>query len=312
MKMDITTSIAGIKLENPLFNASGPRCTTKEELDALGESEASAILSKSCTFQPRDGNPIPRYRGFPGGSINSMGLPNLGYEEYARLYPQLTGHGKPIWSSVSGLSLEDNLKIIALMNKVDALDVIELNLSCPNVVGKPQVGYDFEQTKDVLREVGKICTKPLGVKLPPYFDFVHFQDMADILNDSKIRFATCVNSLGNGLVIDPEKEEVVIKPKGGFGGVGGSVIKPFGLSNVRKFRELLNPDIQVIGVGGIMNGTDMFEYILAGADAVQVGTVLKDEGTDAFARILKEFRVVMERKGYTKLDDFKGKLKVMG
>lgn len=311
MKMDVTTRIGGINLENPIFNASGPRCTTPEHLNALGESQAAAILSKSCTLQPRDGNPKPRYQEFPGGSINSMGLPNLGYEEYAKLYPTLSKYNKPIMSSVSGLSLDDNLKIIEVMNDVDALDAIELNLSCPNLVGKPQVGYDFDQSRDVLEAVGKLCKKPLGVKLPPYFDFVHFQSMAEILNDSKVKFATCVNSLGNGLVIDPQTETVVIKPKGGFGGVGGPVIKPFGLSNVRKFRELLKPEINVIGVGGIEKGMDVFEYILAGADAVQIGTVLQNDGPGAFARILAQFKLVMEKKGYESLDDFKNKLKVI-
>jgi dihydroorotate dehydrogenase (fumarate) len=135
--------------------------------------------------------------------------------------------------------------------------------------------------------------------------------MADILNNSKVQFATCINSVGNGLVIDPEKEQAVIKPKGGFGGIGGKAIKPVALANVRKFRELLKPEIAVIGCGGVMNGIDVFEHILAGADAVQIGTALQQEGTPVFDRLIKEFKEVLQGKGYTKLSDFKNKLKVM-
>lgn len=309
--MDISTTFAGLKLEHPIFNAAGPICVTKEELEALGRSQGAAIVSKSCTLEPREGNPKPRYKDFEGGSINSMGLPNLGYLAYKEILPQLAQYKKPIIASVSGLKLDDNLQIIKTFSEVDSIDAVELNLSCPNLIGKPQVGYDFEQSREVLTAVGKVCKKPLGVKLPPYFDFVHFEEMANVLNASTVQFATCINSLGNGLVIDPEKEQAVIKPKGGFGGVGGSGVKPFGLANVRKFRELLKPEIAVIGCGGVTSGLDVFEYILAGADAVQIATVLQQEGPDVFTRLLSEFKQVLQKKGYTSLADFKNKLKVM-
>jgi dihydroorotate dehydrogenase subfamily 1 len=312
--LDLSTSLAGLALLNPIFNASGPRCTTQKELEEIGRSKAGAIITKSCTLNPREGNPTPRYVDFKDGSvnsINSMGLPNLGYKQYAKIIPHLAQYNKPLFASVSGLSLEHNLVMIGELSKVPELHAIELNLSCPNLVGKPQMGYDFEQSRHVLAEVARVCTKPLGVKLPPYFDFAHFQAMAEILNTSTVQFVTCINSLGNGLVIDPKKEEVVIKPKGGFGGVGGSIIKPFGLSNVRKMRELLKPEIKIIGVGGITSGMDVFEYVLAGADVVQVGTAYHQEGPEIFARLERELKKVMKEKGYMRLSDFRNKLKVI-
>ncbi len=305
-------NFSGIQLDNPFFNASGPHCTTKEELDILGRSKAAAIMTKSCTFEQRDGNPEPRYVDMPhNSSINSMGLPNLGYKEYMKLIPELKIHNKPIFSSVSGMKLEENIQMVSELSDVKELDAIELNLSCPNVIGKPQVGYDFEQSVEVIDEVSKVCKKPLGLKLPPYFDFVHFELMANIINKTNVNFVTCINSLGNGLVLDVAKEEVVIKPKGGFGGIGGKLIKPFGLANVRKFRELLKPEIQIIGVGGIFSGIDAFEYILAGADIVQVGTILKQEGPSAFQRLINELDIVMQTKGYSDLSSFRNKLKTM-
>lgn len=305
------TRIAGFELQHPIFNASGPRCTTREELEALGQSDAAAIISKSTTKEAREGNPEPRYADFSHGSINSNGLCNPGYREYGEFLPTLKKFNKPVFCSVSGLCLEDNLQMLRELSEVEGIDAIELNLSCPNIVGKPQMGYDFDQSREVLREAAKVCRKPWGVKLPPYFDFAHFQEMASLLNNSEIKFATCINSMGNGLVIDAEAERVLIKPKGGFGGVGGAVAKPVGLANVRKFRELLKPEISVVGVGGVSTGTDVFEYILAGADAVQVGTALYREGPGIFSRLLSEFSELLGKKGYSSLDDFRNKLKVI-
>ena len=113
--------------------------------------------------------------------------------------------------------------------------------------------------------------------------------------------------MGNGLVIDPQKECSVIAPKGGFGGIGGTVVKPIALANVRRFYELTNCD--VIGCGGITNGMDAFEHILCGARAVQLGTQFYMEGIDVFKRIHRELAEIMVKKQYTSIDDFCGKLK---
>ena len=135
--------------------------------------------------------------------------------------------------------------------------------------------------------------------------------MATVLNRHKIAFVTCINSIGNGMVIDLETESVVIKPKGGFGGMGGEYVKPTALANVRKFRELLRPEIAVIGCGGVKTGADAFQFILAGAQVVQIGTQLWREGPAVFARVDQELRALMEQKGYRSLEAFRGKLKVM-
>ncbi len=309
--MNISTKLAGIQLDNCLFNASGPLCTSAEQLHDLGKSQAGAIMSKSCTLEYRSGNPEPRYVDTPWGSINSMGLPNNGYQYYAGLASELKQHQKPYFISVSGLSLEENLAILESLNKSEGIHAIELNLSCPNVPGKPQTAYDFEQTKRVLDEVMCFDQHPIGVKLPPYFDIIHFYQMAEILNQYPIKFVTCINSIGNALVIDIETEQVVIKPKDGFGGIGGDYVKPTALANVRQFYTLLRKDIDVIGCGGVKNGQDAFEHILCGAKAVQVGTKLMQEGVDCFERISNELKAIMQAKGYEKLEDFRGKLKSM-
>ncbi|WP_019785332.1 dihydroorotate oxidase, partial [Streptococcus sobrinus] len=178
--------------------------------------------------------------------------------------------------------------------------------SCPNVPGKPQIAYDFETTDKILSEVFSYFTKPLGIKLPPYFDIVHFDQAAAIFNKYPLTFVNCINSVGNGLVIDDET--VVIKPKNGFGGIGGDYVKPTALANVHAFYQRLNPSIQIIGTGGVKSGRDAFEHILCGASMVQIGTALHQEGPKAFERITKELQAIMVEKGYQGLEDFRGKV----
>lgn len=305
-----TTNIAGIDLPSYIFNASGPKDALLEELEVLGESGAGAIMMKTCTPEHRDGNEEPRYVDVDLGSINSMGLPNLGYQKYVEFSTELKRYGKPVVASLAGMQPSDFPMLVEAFQQSD-VDWIEINLSCPNIKGKPQIGYDFQGSDEVLKSVCGLGDKPIGVKLPPYFDFVHFELMAEVLSKHDVSFVTCVNSIGNALIVDPDKEEVVIRPKGGFGGLGGKYIKPTALANTRKFYELLGDKVQVIGVGGIYTGTDAFEFLLAGATAVQVGTVFMQEGPGCFARIEQELSDLLDSKGYASIEDARGKLKTL-
>jgi len=310
MSAKINTNIGGINLKSCIFNASGAKDETLPQLELIAKSNSAAITMKSCTLEPRIGNPEPRYSDLPNSSsINSMGLPNLGYKEYIKYAKILKEKFKKIIiASISGMSLEDNIIMIKAFNHSSA-DIIEFNPGSPNTIGKAIVGYDFDEMDRLLKTVTKICKKPLGVKLPPYFDFVHFDKMAGILKKYPIQFISCVNSIGNALAIDPKKEQVLIKPKGGFGGLGGQYIKYTALANVRKFYELLGHRMKIIGVGGVTTGVDAFEFILAGASAVQVATTYVQEGPKCFARIQQELIVYMNKKGYKSIEEFRGKLK---
>ncbi len=306
--MNLSTTIAGVMFPSCFMNAAGALCVTREELEALGGSAAGAIVTKSMTIEPRHGNPEPRYYGFPGGSINSMGLPNLGYRAYAELIPQLKRFGKPVIASVAGLT-EDDFPTIAETINAAQPDLIEVNLSCPNIPGKPQIGYDPDASERVLKKVRPKITVPMGVKLPPYFDPAHHHAMGTMLGRCGVDFLNLINSVGNGLVVDSERETVVIKPKGGFGGLGGRLIKPVALANVRAFYKIFGEKMPIIGTGGVMDGGDAFEHILCGASAVQVGTVLVEEGLDAFRRLETELGAVLTRKGYRSIQECRGRLK---
>ena len=304
------TTFAHTKFANPFMNASGVHCMTIEDLQELEKSDAGAYITKSCTLEKREGNPSPRYVDLALGSINSMGLPNLGFNYYLDYVLEVQqNQDTPIFFSIAGMSPEENLEMLDSIQKSAFSGITELNLSCPNVPGKPQLAYDFQATEQLLEKVFAFFKKPLGVKLPPYFDLAHFDQMADILNKFPLTYVNSVNSVGNALYIDTEEEAVVIKPKNGFGGLGGQYIKPTALANVRAFYTRLKPEIQIIGTGGIETGQDAFKHLLCGASMLQIGTALHKEGPEIFTRIRRELQEIMDKKGYQSIDEFRGKLK---
>ncbi len=312
----LSTNIGNLQLSTCIYNASGPLCTSNSELLNLFDSDHNAlVLTKSCTLNPRIGNPEPRYYQTDNASINSTGLANLGYQKYIEFADIFSQYIKPYFISVSGLSLDDNVKIIREINQNHNIQGIELNLSCPNIIGKPQIGYDFEAVQNTLDKVFEIHDNKnqiVGLKLPPYFDYIHYETMTEIIKSyPKIQFLTCINSVGNGLIVDPENESVTIKPKNGFGGIGGSIIKPISLANVHQFYKLFDGRLSIIGCGGITNGQDVFEHILCGASAVQIGTQCMREGIKCFERIERELLEIMGEKGYNNLEELRGKLKYL-
>jgi len=252
-------------------------------------------------------------------SLNSEGLPNSGIDYYLDsqtiIDSMSADPSKPYMVSISGKTLDDNIsmlkKIVKHPNKIAA---IELNLACPNVIGKPIIAYDFEQLKSVLAKVTKvpgISKIPLGVKMPPFFDGVQFQQAAGILNAfaSSIGYVACINTIGNALAVDIVSEAPVIASNNGYAGLSGHAVKYTALANVRQMRELLDERIDVVGVGGVESGVDAFEMILCGASAVQVGTCHWKEGPKCFDRICQELRAIMKNKGYSNIQEFRGKLK---
>ena len=308
----LRTQIAGFSFDNCLMNAAGVACMTVEELEEVRQSAAGSFVTKTATLEARAGNPEPRYRDVPLGSINSMGLPNQGIDYYLDylLSLQESQPEQTFFLSLVGMSPDETHTLLKKVQNSGFKGITELNLSCPNVPGKPQIAYDFETTERILGEAFSYFDKPLGIKLPPYFDIVHFDQAAEVFNRHPLKFVNCVNSIGNGMYI--EDESVVIRPKNGFGGIGGEYIKPTALANVHAFYQRLNPSIQIIGTGGVYTGRDAFEHILCGASMVQIGTALHQHGVEVFERVSLGLKAIMVQKGYETLEDFKGKLKYLG
>lgn len=322
-KPDLQTTVAGMPLATCLYNASGPRSGTAAALQKIAKSQAGAVLSKSATLLSQNGNPQPRTWHSPDGlaSFNSEGLPNNGIDYYIsestidEAMGDAFDENKPYFVSLSGKTLEDNLKMlrkIAAAPTRRRISTLELNLACPNVIGKPIIAYDFDQMDRILAAVSNVYgLPPLGVKLPPYLDFQHFVTAAEVLNKHKstVKYVASINTVGNAFAIDVHSEAPRISSNNGFAGLSGPAIKYTALANVRKLRELLDTDIDVIGVGGIRTGEDVFEMLLAGATACQVATAHWKEGTGCFERILSELREIMQSKGYNSVSDITGKLK---
>ena len=308
----LRTKIAGFSFDNCLMNAAGVACMTVEELEEVRQSAAGSFVTKTATLEARAGNPEPRYRDVPLGSIHSMGLPTPGIDYYLAylLSLQESQPERTFFLSLVGMSPDETHTLLKKVQNSGFKGITELNLSCPNVPGKPQIAYDFETTERILGEAFGYFDKPLGIKLPPYFDIVHFDQAAEVFNRHPLKFVNCVNSIGNGMYI--EDESVVIRPKNGFGGIGGEYIKPTALANVHAFYQRLNPSIQIIGTGGVYTGRDAFEHILCGASMVQIGTALHQQGVEVFERVSLGLKAIMVQKGYETLEDFKGKLKYLG
>ena len=311
------TNLAGKQLQSYIYNASGINNQILSQLKKIADSGSGAITLKSATLEVRPGNANPKYivksALIPGCTLNSMGLPNEGIEKTLEYVQELKSYTtKPIVFSLSGLSLDENLEMIRRVQNQNLADLIELNLSCPNIAGKPMVGNDPEQVKNTLAKIREIGGNiKLGVKLPGYTDLPIYDQISELLLEYEVSYITCCNTLGNCLVIDPIKESAIIKPKMGLGGLAGDFVKPLALGNVWNFYQRLQGKVQIVGVGGIRSGSDAFEFLLAGADAVQIGSTFAQEGLGSFDRINQEFDEVMAEHGYAEVISARGKLKMI-
>lgn len=290
------TTFCSIPLSTCLMNASGCRCSTVEQINKLDNNKScGAIVSKSCTVLPQDGNPQPRLYINDTKCINSMGLPNFGHKYYSNI---LTN--KLYIQSIYPHNLEELDTLFDTKSKV-----IEVNLSCPNVMSK----HKFDTYEMYLNKIYKIKgDKIIGIKLPPVFNLDDYHVFSTLLLKYEINYIVCCNTIPNCLIINYKSEHVMLKPNNGLGGMS---FKEISLANVYNFHKLLGDKIDIVGCGGINNGSDVFEYILCGAKCVQLGSCLiRDD--KCFERIEKELNDIMVMKGYTGLDNFFGKIRVWG
>ncbi len=322
--INLETTVGGIPLATCVYNASGPRSGTSQALSKVATSSAGAVLSKSATLVSQKGNPLPRvwHSDNEIASMNSEGLPNSGIDYY--IAPNTIDEvmadaesGKPYLVSISGKTLADNLVMLDRIAKTikdgeTRIAGVELNLACPNVIGKPIIAYDFEQLRDILETIAKKkYSFVFGLKLPPYLDGKHLAEAASIINEyaGMVKYVVCINTIGNALSVDPIAETPYISSNNGLAGLSGPAVKFTALANVRQMRQQLKKEIDVIGVGGINSGEDVFLFLLCGASAVQVGTCHWIEGAKCFDRIVSELKDILKEKGYSSASECIGQLK---
>jgi dihydroorotate dehydrogenase (NAD+) catalytic subunit len=287
-------------LKNPLMTAAGTFGYGTELVKQVDIQKLGVIVTKSVTLEPREGNPQPRLAETAAGLLNSIGLQNIGVET-------LIEEKAPIWAewevpvivSLAGESIEDYFKLASRLDKIPGVSGIEVNISCPNLDNRE---IEFAQNPETAAEVTKVVRKatslPVIVKLSP--DVTDIVEIAQACAEAGADAVTLINTL-KGMTIDLAKR----KPFLGniSGGLSGPAIKPVALYMVYQTAKVLK--IPVIGCGGIATTDDALEFLMAGAEAVQIGTAnLINPST--FLEILSGIEEFMEREGFKEIGELIG------
>lgn len=257
----------GLVLDNPVMTASGTFGYGEEFADIIDLNRLGAIIVKGTTLNHREGNPYPRMAETPSGMLNAVGLQNKGVDYFINnIYPRIKDYKCKIIVNVSGASIDDYVEVCHRLMPLERVDGVEINISCPNVKqGGMAFGTTCEGAAMVTEAVRKAYTKPMIVKLSP-----NVTDIASIAKAVECEGADAV-SLTNtflGMAIDVERQRPLLSTI--TGGLSGPCIRPIAVRMVWQVAKAVN--IPVIGLGGIMNGRDALEFMLAGATAVEVGT----------------------------------------
>ena len=264
---DLKVNIGKLSLKNPVMTASGTFGYGEEYADFIDLNRLGAIIVKGTTINHREGNPYPRMVETPSGMLNAVGLQNKGVKYFVNtIYPRIKHLDTEIIVNVSGAKVEDYVAVCEILNELDGIKAIELNISCPNVKqGGMAFGTTCSGASQVVSAAREAWHKTLIVKLSP-----NVTDIAEIARAVESEGADAVSLVNTflGMSIDVERRTPHLSTI--TGGLSGPCIRPIAVRMVWQVAKAVK--IPVIGLGGIMNGRDALEFILAGATAVQVGT----------------------------------------
>lgn len=299
----LQTEIAGIKMNTPIFTASGTFGFGEEFADFLDLSQIGGVVVKGTTLQPRRGNDGVRMTETPSGMLNCIGLENPGAEVFLKeILPRISKYNMNVIVNISGSTAEE-YGVLAGMLDVPGVAGIELNVSCPNVKeGGIVFGTDPKAAAAVVREAKKNTKKPVILKLSP--NVTDVVTMAKAVEDAGADVISLINTL-MGMAIDIRTQRPVL---GNItGGLSGPCVKPVALRMVWQVAQAVS--VPIIGMGGIMTAEDAIEFFLAGADAVSIGTAnFVDPRTPAL--IADGIAGYLEANGLNNIKDLVGKLKV--
>ncbi len=289
--------IGKLHFKNPLILASGILDESGETMLRIAKNGAGGIVTKSIGKEPRNGYENPVVYELPCGLLNAMGLPNPGIENYKDEIKIAKEGGVPIIGSIFGSNTEEFSYLSKKMEDYGA-DAIELNLSCPHAKGYGmEVGTDLELVEEIINSVKRAVKIPVWAKLTP-----NTNNIVEIAKAAENADAFVLINTLKAMAIDIDAKRPVLKNV--FGGLSGKAIKPIGVRAVYEvYREIEKP---IIGVGGIENGRDAIEYMMAGASAVEIGTALYTRGIEVFKEIASEMEGWMNENGYSKISDIIG------
>ena len=301
---DLSVDLGFLRLKNPVLTASGTFGYGLEfapffDLDLLG-----GLVVKGLYYGPREGNPPPRLVETPAGLINAIGLQGIGVEAFAeKVLPKLAVLKTAVFVNVCGETEEEYVRVVEFLNGKKGIAAYELNISCPNVRrGGACPALDAGTTRDLVSAVKKASRLPVVVKLSP--NVTNIADIAAAAEDGGADGVALVNTF-LAMAIDIETR----RPKlaNTYGGLSGPAIKPIALRMVHQVASRVK--IPVIGLGGIMTGTDALEFLIAGARAVEVGTA-NFVDPDAAPRIIREMEAFCDRKGIGRIEELVGTLRI--
>lgn len=265
---NLEISIGKVTFKNPIWVASGTFGYGTEASELIDVNRLGAIVTKSITRQPREGNPPPRIVETPSGMINSIGLANIGVEKYIKeMLPVYENLSTKIIMNIAGTDMYEYIEILELMENISSnISGYEINISCPNVKkGGMEFGVDCDMTAKLTEELRQRTDRLIIMKLSP-----NVSDIVSIGKAAQNAGADAVSAINTvvGMSINAKTAKSNIFTT--YGGLSGPAIKPIGLAAVNKLYKKLS--IPIVGMGGIVSSTDVAEYILAGSTAVQVGT----------------------------------------
>ena len=273
---DLSVNIAGVEFKNPIIAASGTIGFGHEYSEFYPLSVFGGISCKGTTLKERPGNPPPRIAETPMGMLNAVGLQNPGVEHFIKYdLPWLKQQDTVAIANVAGSTAEDYCKMAEILSDTD-IDMIELNISCPNVKeGGVQFGTSCESVAAITKAVRAHCKKPLIIKLSP-----NVSDIASIAMAAESEGADAVSLINTltGMRIDINTRKPIIANI--TGGMSGPAVFPVAVRMVWQVKKAVK--IPVIGMGGITTWKDAVEMMIAGADAIQIGTALF---TDPYAPV---------------------------
>lgn len=264
--MNLGVNIAGVEFKNPVMEASGTFGSGMEFSEFVDLNKLGAVVTKGVANVPWAGNPTPRVAETYGGMLNAIGLQNPGIDVFCRRdIPFLKQYDTKIIVNVCGKTTEDYIEVVERLGD-EPVDMLEINISCPNVKeGGIAFGQNPKSAEDITRAVKKYARQPVIMKLSP--NVTDITEMAKAVEAGGADAVSLINTL-TGMKIDIHKQTFSLANK--TGGMSGPAVKPVAVRMVYQVANAVK--LPIIGMGGITNGDDAMEFILAGASAVSVGT----------------------------------------
>lgn len=300
--VDLSVRIAGVDFPNPVIAASGTYGNGECYTDLYPLSRLGGVSCKGMTIEPKLGNPPPRIAETYSGILNSVGLQNIGVHGFIEYYlPTLKEEGNVIIANVAGATVDDYIAAAEALDASD-IDMIELNISCPNVKqGGASWGVSCEGAAAVTSAVRRATKKPLIVKLTP-----NVTDITSIAKAVEAEGADCISLINTllGMRIDIKSRRPILKNN--MGGLSGPAVFPVAVRMVWQCYKAVN--IPIIGMGGVSTWEDAIEMMLAGASAVQMGTAIF---TDPYAplKVIEGIEEFMDENGIKSLAEIIGQVK---